>query len=183
LFTVHHVNSSHYSHRFLGYGSAKALKGEHQVALEVFEELIAWQNDNIDGITKHAEVASSMGNIQKSLLSYERVIQLGEDSVAVRIGIASLHYNDGNYRKALQNFQIAWEIMASDTNRKDDAEFSEEYLLHRLGKCHKEMSESEKAKESLLQALKINPTSKEIMMDLAAVLMAHGNGRRVLYVR
>jgi tetratricopeptide (TPR) repeat protein len=162
---------------FLGYGSAKALKGEQQAALEIFEELISWQKDNIDGITKHAEVASSMGNTQKSLLSYERVIQLGEDSVSVRIGMASLYFNAGNHRKALQNFQIAWEIMTSDTGRKDDAEYNEEYLLHRLGKCHKEMSESEKAKDSLLQALKFNPTSKEILMDLAAVLMAHGKCR------
>ena len=144
------------------------------LALETFEEMMLWQKDNIDGITKHAEVASSMGNIQKSLFSYERVIQLGEDSVNIRIGLGSLFYNDGNHRKALHHFQIAWEIYMSAKGTKDDGEYNESYILHRLGRCHKEMSETDKAKDSLEQALKLNPASKEIMMDLAAVLMANG---------
>ena len=72
-------------------------------------------------------------------------------------------------KETVKNYDIE-ALLPRDKETKDTYSL----ILHRIGKCFKEFGEQDEALAVLSRALEVTPGSKEIMMDIAAVMMERG---------
>ena len=143
--------------------------------------MILWNDAHIDGHTRRAEVASATGDLQISIESYLRIISLGGETVNVRMMMGTSYFVQKKYKYALKEFKNSLELYYKNDQNKNtnkyipEGENSKTMILSRIGKAYKELGEPLKSAKILRDALDSGPRSKEILMDLAAVLMEYGN--------
>lgn len=199
-------------------GGSLALNGEIVESLTVFDEMILYYPNDVDGLSKRAEVLSMLNRQKEALQIYKKLFELGSDSVILRIHAGSIYFIEKEFQAALNEFELALKIIQSDNDikysknnkkgndnenrdkndqndnnihqkndnlllnnedKKDKVLMNYEdkvtyiLILHRIGKCYKESSDP-RSLEYLNRALDLDPESKEILMDIAAVLMELG---------
>ena len=168
---------------FLGQGSALALSGRLPEALEVFEDMLLWQPQHIEGLIKKAEVQNAVEDYAGAVETYTEVFDMGRDTVGLRFARGGSYFKLRKYFLAMNDFEIAQKL----NNRKgqwgvDLGKSKEEVdgmILHRMGKCYKEFGEANKSIEVLTKVLNrpqyiAEGYEKDMLMDIAAVLMEVG---------
>ena len=76
-----------------------------------------------------------------------------QDQALIHRFYGIIHYKKGEYALALENFQIAYELMVTDERIRDSAS-----ILHQIGNVYDMTKEFDKALENHRQALKIRQT-------------------------
>ena len=163
-----------------GHGSIVALSRLYSESLAIFNEMILWNDAHIDGHSRRAEVATATGDLKTSIESYSRIIALGGETVNVRMMMGTSYFVQKKFKYALQEFENSLELYYKNEKNKNtdkhipEGENSKTMILSRIGKAYKELGEPLKSVKVLRDALELGARSKEILMDLAAVLMEYG---------
>lgn len=155
-------------------------------SLRVFNEMLGWQPDNIEGLMKAGEVLGAAGHFKIAHKTLQKVVNLGSETYAIRISMGSFLFKEKLFESALQEFMRARVLYVTGKGIKNDGSSSsstvstvddvEGMIVNRIGKCYKDMGESLLAVETFKQCLVVDPRSKEYLMDLASVLMERGEG-------
>ena len=153
-------------------------------SLRVFNEMLGWQPDNVEGLMKAGEVLGAAGHYKVAHKTFLRVVSLGAETYTIRISMGSFLFKEKLFESALQEFMRARDIYLKDKSIKNIGSSSmdsvgavddvEGLIINRIGKCYKDMGESLLAVKTFRQCLAIDPKSKEYLMDLASVLMERG---------
>lgn len=155
-------------------------------SLRVFNEMLGWQPDNIEGLMKAGEVLGAAGHYKIAHKTLQKVVNLGAETYAIRISMGSFLFKEKLFESALHEFMRARVLYVTSKGVKNDGSSSsssstvstvddvEGMIVNRIGKCYKDMGESLLAVETFKQCLVVDPKSKEYLMDLASVLMERG---------
>ena len=169
-----------------GYGSCLAMSRNLEESLRVFNEMLGWQPDNIEGLMKAGEVLGAAGHFKIAHKTLQKVVNLGAETYAIRISMGSFLFKEKLFESALHEFMRARVLYVTSKASKNDGSSSsssstvstvddvEGMIVNRIGKCYKDMGESLLAVETFKQCLVVDPKSKEYLMDLASVLMERG---------
>ena len=168
---------------FLGQGSALALSGRLSEALEVFEDMLLWQPQHIEGLIKKAEVQNAVEDYAGAVETYTEVFDMGRDTVSLRFARGGSYFKMRKFFLAMEDFEMAQKLNNRKGNWGVDLGKSKEevegMIWHRMGKCYKEFGEANKSIEILTKVLKrpqhiAEGFEKDMLMDVAAVLMEVG---------
>ena len=170
--------STFFSNFFLflssGLGSCLALTGRLEESLVVLDQLRSYRPRDVDGLSRRADVLKAMSRKEDAREMHEEILSYGHDTVLLRTHLGDYAFEDKSYTTAFKEYSIALN-MSKLIKMKNPDDFSHYVtVMHRIGKCYKEFGESLKSVKYLEKALLMSPSGKEIMMDLAAVLMERG---------
>ena len=184
IFTLFHIVICHSILIFEGLGSCLAINRELEESLRVFNEMLGWQPDNIEGLMKAGEVLGAAGHYKVAHKTFLKIINLGGETYTIRMSMGSFLFKEKLFASALEEFIRSKEVYLKEKSIKNIGSSSvdtvntmddtEGLIINRIGKCYKDMGESLLAVKAFRQCLEVDPKSKEYLMDLASVLMERG---------
>jgi arylsulfatase A-like enzyme len=150
-------------------GASQRLQGRPAEALRRYEEGVAVLADSASEVTAtgdwtlkgllHAEIGAcrrEIGDLEESLVSYQRAIDLVPDDPDVRRGLASAYLDVGALHEAIAEFRAALARSPGDPD-----------ILSGLGRAHLEDGDAAAALEVLQRAVQSPPIGARPYLDLA----------------
>ena len=63
-------------------------------SLQVFNEMLGWQPDNIEGLMKAGEVLGAAGHFNIAHKTLQKVVNLGSETYTIRISMGSFLFKE-----------------------------------------------------------------------------------------
>ncbi|MBD3348234.1 MAG: tetratricopeptide repeat protein [Candidatus Eisenbacteria bacterium] len=151
---------------YINLGYALHMTGQHDSAVDVFEQALEYAPDNevlIENLvnvyeTKAGNLAA-VGNYEEALMFFEKIEQVAPETPDLMYNIALMHYQLKNYRQAIKYYRRQLE------ENEDDKD-----VLYRIFLCHwaiagdlKELGQEEAAKDEYRAAL--NPLLQLVELE------------------
>jgi len=148
---------------FIGYGTALGMGQQYQEALNVFTEMIDLFPHLNEPYERRAEVYLGMNNVKEAKKDFDYFIEntLPHESVGARVGRGKLQFQVQNFQSALKDYKAVLPLVSKDQVQ------TLAFIYHGIGKCEKELGNTEESVTALTEALKYQPKSSEINLDIA----------------
>ena len=155
---------------FRGMGTALALMGQLQYALPALDQLLEIGPEDVDGLTRRAEVLTALGSHSRAREDLDEALRLSPKSemrreLLVNRGMAE--FRNREFRAAYRDFLEAKDLPAPKHSQNTVAR-----LWNYIGKCEQEFSEWRRSIESQDRALAADPKHKEAHYDKAIALIS-----------
>jgi tetratricopeptide (TPR) repeat protein len=134
--------------------------GDHQKAIEIWEEILHENPQRVDVLSKLGMIALEMEEYEKAVWYWQRALVINPTLPGLHQDTGFALLEAGQYREAIREFQEELKLSPQSV-----------MSLNLLGQCYLQLKEYQEARETYQRVIKINPNDATAYYGLTTVYM------------